>query len=173
MSGVKTFRGRGEKIYRVPRGSEYVAFKQVDISHKPVIYREATATGRIRLKRRTMDLIRKGRLEKGDPLALASTTAILAVKSTPSIVALAHPLKVERIEPAVRLGKDWVEVKVTVAAHEKTGVEMEALTAVSVALLNIWDVTKAYEKDAKGQYPSTAIEWIRVTSKVKKTSAAA
>ncbi|HUK80213.1 MAG TPA: cyclic pyranopterin monophosphate synthase MoaC, partial [Nitrososphaerales archaeon] len=138
-------------------------FKQVDISSKPVVYREATATGRIRLKPGTIGLIRKGALEKGDPLALASTAAILAVKSTPSIVALAHPLRVERTEPQVRLGKDWVEVTVTVAAHEKTGVEMEALTAVSAALLNIWDVVKAYEKNSDGQYPSTAIQWIRVT----------
>ena len=143
-------------------------FKQVDISSKPVVYREATATGRIRLKPGTIGLIRKGALEKGDPLALASTAAILAVKSTPSIVALAHPLRVERTEPQVRLGKDWVEVTVTVAAHEKTGVEMEALTAVSAALLNIWDVVKAYEKNSDGQYPSTAIQWIRVTNKVKR-----
>ncbi len=143
-------------------------FKQVDISKKPVVYREATAAGRIRLKPGTIALIRKGALEKGDPLALASTAAILAVKSTPAIVALAHPLKVEWTEPVVKLGKDWVEVTVTVAAHEKTGVEMEALTAVSVALLNIWDVVKAYEKDEGGQYPSTAIESIRVVRKVKK-----
>jgi len=150
-----------------------VPFKQVDISSKPVVYREATATGRIRLKPGTIGLIRKGSLEKGDPLALASTAAILAVKSTPSIVALAHPLRVERTEPQVRLGKDWVEVTVTVAAHEKTGVEMEALTAVSAALLNIWDVVKAYEKNSDGQYPSTAIQWIRVTKKVKRQDAAA
>ncbi len=143
-------------------------FKQVDISKKPVVYREATAAGRIMLKPGTIALIRKGALEKGDPLALASTAAILAVKSTPAIVALAHPLKVEWTEPVVKLGKDWVEVTVTVAAHEKTGVEMEALTAVSVALLNIWDVVKAYEKDEGGQYPSTAIESIRVVRKVKK-----
>jgi cyclic pyranopterin phosphate synthase len=148
-----------------------VPFKQVDISKKPVVYREATAVGRIRLRPGTIALIKKGGLEKGDALALASITAILAVKSTPTVVALAHPLKVEKTEPEVRVGKDWVEVKVTVAAHEKTGVEMEALTAVSVALLNIWDVTKAYEKDSEGQYPSTAIEWIRVTSKVKRPNA--
>ena len=143
-------------------------FKQVDISKKPVIYREATATGRIRLKPATLDLIRKGKLEKGDPLALAATAAILAVKSTPSMIALAHPLKVERTEPVIKLGKGWVEVTVTVAAHEKTGVEMEALTAVSVALLNIWDVAKAYEKDSEGQYPSTAIERVKVVNKVKR-----
>jgi len=150
-----------------------VPFKQVDISKKPMVYREATASGRIRLKRSTVDLIRKGALEKGDPLALAATTAILAVKSTPTIVALAHPLKVEKTEPKVEVGEDWVQVTVKVAAHEKTGVEMEALTAVCVALLNVWDVVKASEKDSKGQYPSTRIESIRVTSKVKRSDEAA
>ena len=142
--------------------------KQVDISTKEVIYREATATGRIILKQSTCGRIRRGSLEKGDPLSLASTTAILAVKSTPNMVALSHPLRVERTEPKVKLGDGWVEVTVTVAAHEKTGVEMEALAAVSVALLNIWDVVKSYEKDSKGQYPTTRIESIRVTNKVKR-----
>ena len=136
------------------------------------MYIEAKAAGRIRLKPSTLALIRKGALEKGDPLAIASVAAIAAVKSTPSIIALAHPLKVERSEPVIKLGRDWVEVTMTVSAHEKTGVEMEALTAVSVALLNIWDVTKSHEKDADGQYPSTAIEWIRVTSKVNRANAA-
>ena len=150
-----------------------VPFKQVDISRKPVVYREATARGKIVLKPSTVALIRKGALEKGDPLSLAATAAILAVKSTPSIIALAHPLKVERTEPVVKLRRDGVEVTVTVAAHEKTGVEMEALTAVSVALLNVWDVVKAYEKDSGGQYPFTAIERIVVMSKVKRANEAA
>lgn len=142
-------------------------FKQVDISGKPVVYREATASGRIRLKPSTVRMIRDGKLEKGDAVALAGTTAILAAKRTPSLVALCHPLKIEETVPEVKLGKDWVEVTVKVAAHEKTGVEMEALTAVSVALLNIWDVVKAYEKDSKGQYPTTEIGPIRVERKVK------
>jgi cyclic pyranopterin phosphate synthase len=142
--------------------------RQVDISEKPVVYREATATGRIRLKKSTVSLIRRGALEKGDPLKLASTMAIVAAKQTPAMVALCHQLKIEKIEPKVKVGDDWVEVTVRVAAHEKTGVEMEALTAVSVALLNVWDVVKAHEKDTKGQYPVTAIESIRVTRKVKR-----
>ena len=144
-----------------------MAFKQVDVSKKPVVYREATATGRLRLKKSTVQLIRKGRLEKGDAVSLASMTAIVAAKETPRIVALCHPLKIEKVEPKVSLGPDWVEVTVKVAAHERTGVEMEALTAVSVGLLNVWDVVKAYEKDSAGQYPGTRIESIRVTSKVK------
>ena len=145
-------------------------FKQVDISGKPVVYREATAVGRIKLKPSTIELIRRGKLEKGDALSLAGTTAIMAAKQTPSIIALCHPLRIEESVPAVKLGKDWVEVSMKVAAHEKTGVEMEALTAVSVALLNIWDVTKMYEKDSNGQYPSTEIGPIRVVKKVKRAA---
>jgi cyclic pyranopterin monophosphate synthase len=147
-----------------------VVFRQVDISKKPVVYREATAVGRIRLKKETLALIRRGKLEKGDAVSLASMTAVAAAKQTPNIVALCHPLRIERTEPTVRLGEDWLEVRVTVSAHEKTGVEMEALTAVSVALLNVWDVVKAYEKDSRGQYPNTMIESIRVIKKVKAKS---
>ena len=145
-----------------------MGFKQVDISHKPVVYREAVAVGRITLKPRTVHLNRTGKPDKGDALSLASTTAIVAAKQTPSIIALCHPLRIEESVPTVKVGKDWVEVSMKVAAHEKTGVEMEALTAVSVALLNIWDVTKMYEKDSNGQYPSTEIGPIRVVKKVKR-----
>ena len=150
-----------------------MSFRQVDVSGKPVVYREATATGRIRLKRSTLKLIKKGKLEKGDPVSLAATAAIMAVKQTPTIVALSHPLRIEMTEPKVNLGDDWLEVTVTVAAHDKTGVEMEALTAVAVALLNVWDVVKAHEKDSRGQYPTTLIESIKVTRKVKEPHEAA
>jgi cyclic pyranopterin phosphate synthase len=143
-------------------------FRQIDISGKSVVYREATASGRIRLSEGTVELIRKGKLEKGDPIPLAEAAAITAAKQAPSMITLCHPLRIEKIEPSVRLGKDWVEVTVKVAAHEKTGVEMEALAAVSVALLNIWDVVKVHEKDSSGQYRNTVIESIRVTKKVKR-----
>lgn len=142
---------------------------QADISEKPVIFREASAWGRIRLKPETVRRVKEGRLEKGDALAIAKTMAVLAGKKTPDMLALCHPLKLERTRVETKLNRDSIEVRVTVAAHEKTGVEMEALTAVSVALLNIWDVVKAYEKDEKGQYPSTRIEQIRVLKKVKRS----
>jgi cyclic pyranopterin monophosphate synthase len=142
-------------------------FKQVDISAKPRIFREATATGRIVLKKETIELARKGGLEKGDALSIASLMAVLGVKKTPEIVALAHQLQVEKTVPVVKLLDRSIEVTVTVSAHEETGVEMEALTAVSVALLNVWDVVKQYEKDGSGQYPTTVIESIRVVKKLK------
>jgi len=83
------------------------------------------------------------------------------------MLALCHPLQIEHVEVEEKLLRDRIQVTVTVSAHEKTGVEMEALTAVGIALLNIWDVTKAYEKDEDGQYPGTRIEGIRVVKKVK------
>jgi cyclic pyranopterin phosphate synthase len=140
---------------------------QVDISGKATIYREATATGRIKLSPNTIQLIRSKKLPKGDPISTASTMAILGAKFTPSLIALCHQLKMEKTEPKITLGPRWVEVSVTVGAHEKTGVEMEALTAVTVGLLNVWDMVKAYEKDLSGQYPNTTIESVRVTHKLK------
>jgi cyclic pyranopterin phosphate synthase len=145
-----------------------MSVRQADISKKPVVFRQATATGRIILKRKTLSLIKRGKLEKGDPLAISKTMAILAVKKTPEMLALCHPLRIENVNVVEEALQDSIEVTVTVSAHEKTGVEMEALTAVSVALLNIWDVVKAYEKDESGQYPTTRIEAIRVTEKVKR-----
>jgi cyclic pyranopterin phosphate synthase len=141
---------------------------QADISEKPVIYREASAWGRIRLRPETVRRVKDGRLEKGDALAIAKTMAVVAGKKTPDLLALCHPLKLERTRVSAKLNRDSIDVEVTVAAHEKTGVEMEALTAVSVALLNIWDVVKAYEKDDKGQYPTTRIEDVHVLKKVKR-----
>lgn len=144
-----------------------MSVRQADISKKQVVFRQATATGRIILNPKTLQMIKKGRLEKGDPIAISKTMGILAVKKTPEMLALCHPLKIEHVEVVETLHDDSIEATVTVSAHEKTGVEMEALTAVSIALLNIWDVVKAYEKDERGQYPSTNIEGIHVVEKVK------
>jgi cyclic pyranopterin monophosphate synthase len=144
-----------------------MSVRQADISDKPVVFRQATATGRIALSRKTIQLIKEGRLEKGDPLAISKTMAVLAVKKTPEMLALCHPLRIEHVEVVEKVLGESIEATVTVSAHERTGVEMEALTAVSVALLNVWDVVKAYEKDRRGQYPSTRIEGIRVVEKVK------
>jgi cyclic pyranopterin monophosphate synthase len=144
-----------------------VPFKQVDVSEKPVVLREATATGRIRVRKETVAMAKRGGLEKGDVVEIATLMAVLGTKKTTDLVALTHPLRVEKVEPKVKLLEDAIEVTVTVRAHEKTGVEMEALTGVAVALLNIWDVVKQYEKDRSGQYPTTSIESIRVVKKVK------
>lgn len=144
-----------------------MAIKQVDISAKRLTRRKATASGSIILKPSTIELIRKGQLEKGDPLQLARIAATSAVKFTPQLMPLCHPIKIEGSDVGVKVDSSAVTVTVQVNATDKTGVEMEALTGVMAGLLNIWDVVKAYEKDEEGQYPSTKIVEIKVLEKVK------
>jgi cyclic pyranopterin phosphate synthase len=140
----------------------------VDVSGKAEILREATATGTIKLKTETVKLIRTGKIAKGDPLYTAKIAGILAAKKTSSLIPLCHPLPLTKVEVDVEVLTDTaVEVTATVKTKAQTGVEMEALTAVSVALLTVWDMTKQYEKDATGQYPSTTIENIHVVRKLK------
>ncbi len=144
-----------------------MALRQVDVSRKPVQRREAVATGRIKLNPRTIQLIKEGKIEKGDPLQLARVGGILAAKHTPEIMPLCHQLRLEAVEVNLEIRDDHVEAVSRVVASERTGVEMEALTAVIGALLNIWDAVKQYEKDSSGQYPSTEIYGVKVISKVK------
>ena len=151
-----------------PRMKWLLLFRQVDVSSKPISFRKATATGVIKLKPSTLRTIRRGEIEKGDPLALARLTGVVAAKRTSDLLALCHPLRLDTTQVRAEEVEGGVRVTATVIAKERTGVEMEALTAVSIALLNIWDATKQYEKDIDGQYPSTRIEGIRVTSKVKR-----
>lgn len=139
----------------------------VDVTGKPQVYREAEAYGRIRLKPETVELIKSGRVEKGDPLQAAQLAAVMAAKKTPELIPLCHPLPITHVESEVKLGHSCIEVWCRVKTTARTGVEMEALTAVAVALLVIWDMVKKYEKDEMGQYPSTAIEEIRVVRKFK------
>lgn len=141
--------------------------RQVDVSGKQVVRREAVAKGFIRLKPETIKIIRSGEVEKGDPLQVAKLAGINAAKLTPMLLPLCHPLKLEHVELNAIMKDEGIEVEARVVAHEKTGVEMEALTAVSIALLNIWDVVKRYEKDDEGQYPETEISWIKVVEKRK------
>lgn len=140
----------------------------VDITVKPEVYREATAVGRIRLRPETVRLIKGGLVEKGDPIYAAKIAGILAAKNTPSLIPLCHPIPITNIDIDVRIiDESTIEVEATVKTRAQTGVEMEALVAVSTALLTIWDMVKKYEKDSSGQYPYTSIEEIRVVKKVK------
>ncbi len=144
--------------------------RMIDISNKPIIRREATAEGTIHLKSSTMRLIKEEKIEKGDPLQIASLGAIQAVKSTAHTMMLCHPIPVESSSVEFNQDKSSITARVSVVAFSKTGVEMEALNAVSAALLNIWDVVKKYEKDDNGQYPETKIGDIRVVRKIKGAS---
>jgi len=141
----------------------------VDVSGKPEIFREATAKGTIKLKPETIRLINEGKIAKGDPLYTAKIAGILAAKKTSELVPLCHPLPLTSVDVEAKVLDDSnVEVSAVVKTHAQTGVEMEALTAVSAALLTVWDMTKQYEKDAAGQYPATAIENIHVVKKLKR-----
>ena len=140
----------------------------VDVSGKAEIFREATATGNIKLKPETVKLIREGKIVKGNPLYTAKIAGVLAAKKTSELVPLCHPLPLTSVEVEAKiLDKTTVEVTATVKIKAQTGVEMEALAATSVGLLTIWDMVKQYEKDAAGQYPTTAIENIHVVRKLK------
>jgi cyclic pyranopterin phosphate synthase len=120
------------------------------------------------LKAETIKRIREKEIVKGDPLYTAKIAGILAAKKTSELIPLCHPLPLTSVEVNPKILDDTtVEVSATVKTRAQTGVEMEALTAVSMALLTVWDMTKQYEKDSEGQYPSTAIENIHVVRKFK------
>jgi len=141
----------------------------VDISGKPEIYREAVAEGSIKLKKETIKLIREKKISKGDPLSTARIAAVLAAKNTSSIIPLCHQIPLTTVKVDLRIVDDSrVVVEARVKSIAQTGVEMEALTAVAVALLTIWDMTKQYEKDEKGEYPNTSIENIVLLRKIKR-----
>jgi cyclic pyranopterin phosphate synthase len=141
----------------------------VDVSGKAEIFREATATGTIRLQPETVNLIREGKIAKGNPLYTAKIAGVLAAKKTSELVPLCHPLPLTSVEVEAKiLDKTSVEVTATVKTKAQTGVEMEALAAASVGLLTVWDMVKQYEKDASGQYPTTAVENIHVVKKLKR-----
>lgn len=140
----------------------------VDITGKTKVFREATATGKIKLKPETISLIKNGKVEKGDPIYTAKVAGVLAAKETSTIIPFCHPLPLTNVKVEIRiLDESTIQVFSTVKTEAQTGVEMEALVATAVSLLTIWDMVKQYEKDAEGQYPSTLIEDIRVVKKVK------
>jgi len=141
--------------------------KMVDITGKSETYREAIATGLIKLKRETLELIKKGAIEKGDVLTVSTVATINAVKLTPHVLPLTHNIPVTGVNVEFKFEEDGIRVYVSVKTTAKTGVEMEALLGALVALLNVWDMVKKYEKDETGQYPHTAITDVRVLKKVK------
>ncbi len=139
----------------------------VDISEKIEVLRVAKAIGTIVLKSTTMDAIKRGEIKKGDVLETAKVAGMLAVKRTPDIIPHCHPIPVESVSFEFRVHGNRIDVICEVKAHYKTGVEMEALTGVSVALLTIWDMVKYLEKDENGQYPMTQIKDIEILEKKK------
>lgn len=142
-------------------------FSMVDITGKEDVPRTAKAFGRILLKKETIKAIKVGKVKKGDPLAVAEVACIQAVKKTSDIIPMCHNIPIGSVNAEFTVGDDYIEASCNVTTTYKTGVEMEALTGVSVALLTIWDMVKYIEKDEAGQYPSTRITDISVTEKRK------
>jgi cyclic pyranopterin phosphate synthase len=136
---------RAKKLTHLSKGGEA---RMVDVSAKPSTEREAVAEGRVRMARATLDLVRKGNAKKGDVLGIARIAGIQAAKRTHELIPLCHPLAISQIEVDVAIDTNLPGVTVTarVKVAGKTGVEMEALTAVSVACLTIYDMVKAVER---------------------------
>jgi cyclic pyranopterin phosphate synthase len=139
----------------------------VDVSGKPEVLREATATGTITLKPETIRLIKDEHVAKGDPVSAAKLAGVLAAKKTDNLIPLCHPLPITNVKIQVKVLNSTVQVTSTVKTNARTGVEMEALVATAVCLLTIWDMVKQYEKDAEGQYLFTSIKDVHVVKKIK------
>ncbi|HEX4665485.1 MAG TPA: cyclic pyranopterin monophosphate synthase MoaC [Chthoniobacterales bacterium] len=120
--------------------------KMVDVSAKPLSHREAAASGRIELESATLKLIAADRIAKGNVFATARLAGIQAAKQTAQLIPLCHTLGLSHVEVGLTTGKSFVEVTCTARTTAQTGVEMEALTGVSVALLTIYDMCKAVDR---------------------------
>ncbi len=122
--------------------------QMVDVSGKAVTTREATAAATVRSTPHVLALLGTGELPKGDALAVARVAGIMAAKKTPELVPLCHPLPISKVTVDFELGTDFVDIRATVKTRGVTGVEMEALTAASVAALSVYDMIKAVDKHA-------------------------
>lgn len=139
----------------------------VDVTAKPDVSRKAEARGRIYLRDTTLKAIAEGTVVKGNVLATAQVAGTMAVKQTWALIPMCHPIPVGAVTISFEQTDEYIEASCLVKTFGKTGIEMEALTGVSVALLTIWDMVKSAEKDEAGQYPVTRIEGIHVVEKLK------
>ena len=123
--------------------------KMVDVGEKPVTWRTAVAAGRVLVSDHTFDLIKSGGMKKGDVLTVAQIAGVMGAKRTPDIIPMCHPILMDGINLELSLdeARKSVEIKATVSCDGRTGVEMEALTAVSTAALTVYDMCKAVQKD--------------------------
>jgi len=122
--------------------------RMVDVTAKEVTERRAVAEAFLRLSKETLELLARNALPKGDAIETARIAGILAAKRTPELIPLCHPLPLSHIDVAAQVGDAGVRFEATVSCTARTGVEMEALMAASVAALTLYDMVKAVEKDA-------------------------
>lgn len=121
--------------------------RMVDVTEKAVTFRQAEAEGRVRMSRSTVELIRTGGAPKGDVLAVAQVAGIMAAKRTHELIPMCHPLRLTGVDLSFTLEETAVRITAQVKCKGETGVEMEALTAVSAAALTVYDMCKAVQKD--------------------------
>ena len=123
--------------------------KMVDVGEKPVSVRTAVAAGRVLVNPETFALIRSGGMKKGDVLTVAQVAGVMGAKRTPELIPMCHPILIDGIDLDLRLDEEHcaVEIRATVSCAGRTGVEMEAITAVSTAALTVYDMCKAVQKD--------------------------
>ncbi|MEZ0285434.1 MAG: cyclic pyranopterin monophosphate synthase MoaC [Thermoleophilia bacterium] len=136
--------------------------RMVGVGHKPAVGRRAVAEAVVRMAPESARAISEGALPKGDVAAVARVAGIMAAKRTPDLVALCHPLPIDRaaVDVAVDAGAGEVRITATVETTARTGVEMEALTAASVAALNVYDLVKGID-------PAITIDGLRLVEKTK------
>ena len=127
---------------------EHGSARMVDVSAKQVTAREAQASGRVLLSTEVLGLLRGEGVPKGDALAVARVAGILAAKRTPDLVPLCHPLAISGVSVDLEVADDAVHISATVRTTDRTGVEMEALTAVSIAALALYDMVKGLDRSA-------------------------
>ena len=132
----------------------------VDVTGKPPLHRKASATGHITLSAATRKLIRQNLIKKGDVLTIAEIAGIQGGKKTSELIPLCHPLGITKMEVSARIDRSGVRVDSMARCTGPTGIEMEALTAVSVALLTVWDMCKAVD-------PAMVIDEILLLEKIK------
>ncbi len=139
----------------------------IDVSEKPVVVRKAHAGGKIFLSPRTIEEINAGRIKKGNPIQVAEVAAMNAAKQTHLLIPHCHQIPLDTVRVDFDVRADGIEAVCYVSARARTGVEMEALVGVTMALNTIWDMVKYLEKDEQGQYPFSRITDIRVLKKEK------
>jgi cyclic pyranopterin phosphate synthase len=143
---------------RLTHVDESGAARMVDVSGKDVTARTATASGRVLVSAEVVELLRGAGVPKGDTLAVARLAGIMGAKQTPTLIPLCHPLALSSVTVELVVGDESVDITAAVRTTDRTGVEMEALTAVSVAALTVVDMVKAVDK-------RTVITDVRVESK--------
>lgn len=148
---------------RLTHLDEHGAARMVDVSAKEPTKREATASGRVLVNPEVIALLRGDGVPKGDALGVARLAGIMGAKQTPSLIPLCHPLAISQATVDLEVADDAVRIRASISTTDRTGVEMEALTAVSIAALTVVDMVKAVDKGA-------VITEVRVESKLGGTS---